>query len=72
MYVYVLEPYTKCVYNNNSVALVRELTIPTERPLLVDEVSAKFVDKGCRVVSTSDSYGRILGFLDGTVTFSSK
>jgi hypothetical protein len=28
--------------NNNSVALVRELTIPTERPLLVGEVSANF------------------------------
>jgi hypothetical protein len=26
----------------NSVALVRERTIPTERPPLVDEVSAKF------------------------------
>jgi hypothetical protein len=26
----------------NSVALVRELTIPTERPLLVGEVSANF------------------------------
>jgi hypothetical protein len=35
----------------NSVALVRERTIPTERPLLVGEVSA-------------DPYGRILGFLD--------
>jgi hypothetical protein len=29
-------------HNNNSVALVRERTIPTERPLLVEEVRAKF------------------------------
>jgi hypothetical protein len=28
------------INNNNSVALVREQTIPTERPLLVSEVSA--------------------------------
>jgi hypothetical protein len=28
--------------NTNSVALVRERTIPTERPPLVDEVSANF------------------------------
>jgi hypothetical protein len=28
--------------NNNSVALVRERTIPTERPPLVDEVSVNF------------------------------
>jgi hypothetical protein len=35
----------------NSVALVRERTIPTERASLIGEVSANF-------------YGRILGFLD--------
>jgi hypothetical protein len=29
--------------NNNSVDLVRERTIPTERPQLVDEVSANFL-----------------------------
>jgi hypothetical protein len=29
-------------YNNDSVALVRERTIPTERPPLVGEVSANF------------------------------
>jgi hypothetical protein len=29
-------------YNNNSTALVREQTIPTERPPLVGEVSAYF------------------------------
>jgi hypothetical protein len=42
----------------NSVALVRKLTIPTERPLLVGEVSAKFADRGCRVVSATDPHGR--------------
>jgi hypothetical protein len=30
------------IINNNSVALVRERTIPTERPSLVGEVSANF------------------------------
>jgi hypothetical protein len=48
----------------NSVAWVREPTIPTERPPLVDEVSAKFVDRRSHVVSVTDPYGRILGFLD--------
>jgi hypothetical protein len=33
----------------NSVALVRERTIPTERPPLVGEVSANFVDKGVSI-----------------------
>jgi hypothetical protein len=30
------------IITNNSVAVVRERTIPTERPLLVGEVSANF------------------------------
>jgi hypothetical protein len=46
------------------VAWVREQTIPTKRPLLVGEVSANFADRGCNVVSVTDPYGRILGFLD--------
>jgi hypothetical protein len=40
----------------NSVALVRERTIPTERPT--------FEDRGCHVVSETDPYRLILGFLD--------
>jgi hypothetical protein len=44
---------------------VRERTIPTERPPLLGEVVANFfADKGCHVVSVTDPYGRILGFLD--------
>jgi hypothetical protein len=31
---------------------------------LVGEVSAKFADRGCHVVSVTDSYGRILSYLD--------
>jgi hypothetical protein len=46
------------------VAWVRDRTIPTERPPLVGQVSAKFADKGCHVVSVTDPYGRNLGFLD--------
>jgi hypothetical protein len=47
----------------NSVALVRERAILTERTPLVGEVNA-FADRGCRVVSTTNPYCRILGFLD--------
>jgi hypothetical protein len=43
---------------------VRERTIPTERPPLVSEVTANFADRGCHVVSVTEPYGRILGFLD--------
>jgi hypothetical protein len=50
-----------------SVALVRKRTTPTEWPPL----SAKLVptsDRECHVVSVTDPYGRILGFLDrGTI-----
>jgi hypothetical protein len=56
----------------NSVVWVRERTIPTERPLLVGEVIAKFADRGCHVVSVTDPYGRILGFLDRSRYFSIK
>jgi hypothetical protein len=46
------------------VALVCEQTIPTERTPLVGEVSANLADRGCHVVSVTDPYCRILGFLD--------
>jgi hypothetical protein len=39
--------------NNNSVYLVRERTIPTERPPLVGEVSAKFCGSPMAVISIS-------------------
>jgi hypothetical protein len=42
----------------NSVALVRERTIPTERPPLVGEEVPTFADRGCRMVSATDSQGR--------------
>jgi hypothetical protein len=48
----------------NSVASVRERTIPTERPPLVGEVSSNLADRGCHVVSVMDLYGLILSFLD--------
>jgi hypothetical protein len=56
----------------NTMAWVRERTVPTERPLLVGEVIAKFAYKGCNVVSVTDPYGRILGFLDRSRYFSIK
>jgi hypothetical protein len=58
------------ITNNNSVALVRERTIPTERSPLVREVSDNFCGyRGCRVVSSEDPYGRNLGFLDCSLYF---
>jgi hypothetical protein len=47
-----------------SVASVRERTIPTELPPLFGEVSANFADRGCRVISVTDPYSCVLGFLD--------
>jgi hypothetical protein len=41
-----------------SMALVRERTIPTERPSLLGEVVPTFADRRCRVVSATDSHGR--------------
>ena len=42
-----------------SVALVRERTIPTERPPPFGEVSANFLRiEGCHVVSATDPHGR--------------
>jgi hypothetical protein len=49
----------------NSMPLVRERTIPTERPQLVTEVSANFSS----VVSAVDLYGRNLGSLDRSSYF---
>jgi hypothetical protein len=50
---------------NKLCALVRERNIPTERPPLVGEVSANFCGwMGYCMVSITDPYGRILGFLD--------
>jgi CBS-domain-containing membrane protein len=51
---------------------VRERIIPTERPPLVDEVIAKFADRGSHVVSVTDPYGRILGFIERSRYFSIK
>jgi hypothetical protein len=49
----------------NSMAWVRERTIPTERPPLVGEVIVNFfADRGCHVVTVTDPYCRILGFID--------
>jgi hypothetical protein len=55
----------------NSMVWVRERTILSDRRL-----SAKwfptFADRGCHVVSVTDPYGRILGFLDRSHYFSIK
>jgi hypothetical protein len=55
------------------MVLVREGTIPTERPPLVGEVIANFfADRGYHMVSVKDPYGRILGFLNRSRYFSTK
>jgi hypothetical protein len=51
------------ITKTNSVALVRNRTIPSDRRLPAKLVPT-FEDRGCRVVSATDPHGRILGFLD--------
>jgi hypothetical protein len=52
---------------------VRERTTPTKRPPLVCEVTANFfADRGCHVVSVTDPYDHIIGFLDRSRYFSIK
>jgi hypothetical protein len=51
--------------NNKSVALVCERTIPTE-------LEPTFADRGYRVVSAADPYGRNIDFLDRSRSFYSK
>ena len=47
------------IKKKNSVALVRERAIPTERPPPVGEISAYFLRiEGCHVVSATDPHGR--------------
>jgi len=55
----------------NSVALVRERTIPTERPPPVGEVSANFLRiEGCHVDSATRPHGRYSLFSEpGFTTF---
>jgi hypothetical protein len=59
--------------HTDSVALVCETTISTERPQLVGALSANFLRiEGCSVVSATDLRGCNLGFLDRSPIFSSK
>jgi hypothetical protein len=44
----------------NSVILVREQTMPTERLPLVAKLVPPSADTGSHVVSTTDSYSRVL------------
>ena len=58
---YTKAPQTKTKTKLNSVALVRERTIPTERPPPVGEVSANFLRiEGCHVVIATDPHGRLI------------
>jgi hypothetical protein len=48
------------------VGLARERTLPTEQRSLSAKLVPNFADRGCHVVRATDSYGRIIGFLDQT------
>jgi hypothetical protein len=51
--------YTAVYYTKlNSVALLRDRTMPTARPPLVGEVVQTFEDRGRCVASATDSQGR--------------
>jgi hypothetical protein len=52
-----------------TVTWVRKRIIPTERSPVVREVTTKFADRMCHVVSVTDFYGRIFGFLDRSSYF---
>jgi hypothetical protein len=60
--------YIQC-YIKKNIQKLRGLSlqanyIPTEQPPLVSKVSANFfADRGCHVVSVTNPYDRILGFL---------
>jgi hypothetical protein len=61
-YVPVVRELTPGHSKLNSVALVRERIIPTERLPLVGEVVPTFADRGCHVVSaTEKKYSYIRG-----------
>jgi hypothetical protein len=73
-----LKNQQKCALNSKtklklkSVALVREQTIPTKRPPLVGEVSAKFADRGVAWSAQRIPTVVNLGFLDRSHYFSFK
>jgi hypothetical protein len=50
--------------NNKPRGLCPRANYTDQRPPLVGEVSAKFADRGCHVVSVTGPYGRILDSLD--------
>jgi hypothetical protein len=56
------------ISKTSSVALVRERTILSDCRLPA-KLAPTFADKGCHVVSVTDSYGRNLGFLDRSPYF---
>jgi hypothetical protein len=46
----------------NSLALVREQTIPSEQPPLVAKLVSTFADRGYRMVSATDPHSCIMDF----------
>jgi hypothetical protein len=54
----------------NSVTLVRQRTIPTERPPMSAKLVPTLADRGCRVVCATNPHGLNFGFLDRSCYFS--
>jgi hypothetical protein len=54
-------------HKTNSVARVRERTIPTEWPRLSAKLVSTFADREGHVVNVTDTYVSILSFLDRSV-----
>jgi hypothetical protein len=66
-------PVLRHTNKTNSVDLKPASELYRLRDLrLSAKLVSTFVDRGCCVVSTTNPYGHILDFLDGTATFSFK
>jgi hypothetical protein len=63
VYVYTYIYIYICMYKNSRPEFASELYRPSDRRFSAKLVRA-FVDGGCHIVSVTDPYGRILGFLD--------
>jgi hypothetical protein len=62
----LLSYYSHILRLKNSMAWVRERTIPPSDRRLSAKLVPTFADRRCQAVSVIDLYGRILGFLDRT------
>jgi CBS-domain-containing membrane protein len=57
-------PYSECTVLKKKCHGLSPRVNYTDQAPLIGEVMPTFADRGCHVVNVTDSYGRILGFLD--------